>query len=258
MKTNNVKIGECPSSYKNMFQVCHHPPVSAFHAEATDSKFVFRGSIYPKTKFWGKSLEFQPRGVLTVQLDEDEVYTWTNVSCVVHNIVMGTLWMEHQGTMEIVSHKHDLKAVLTFKPAGWFSGDSDLHCVEGFIIDKQKTKLAFLYGKWTEFLCSAPPESLANLLGCNLAKVDEGAAKLPKPPPLLPGAVPDSKTLWEAAARPEHSALYYNFSSFTMKLNEAGNGGELAPTDCRLRPDIRCVESLALPSSKALRQATHQ
>ena len=51
--------------------------------------------------------------------------------------------------------------------------------------------------------------------------------------------MPDSKILWEAAARPEQSSLYYNFSSFTMKLNEAGNGGDLAPTDCRLRPDIR-------------------
>ena len=212
--------------------------MSAFHAEGTDNKFVFRGSIYPKTKFWGKSLEFQPRGVLTVELGE-EMYTWTNVSCVVHNIVMGTLWMEHTGTMEIVSHKHGLKAILTFKPGGWFSGDSDLHCVEGFIIDDHKNKLAFLYGKWTEFLCSAPPESLANLLGCNLAKTDPGASNLPKHPPLLPGAVPDSKILWEAAPRPEHSSLYYNFSSFTMKLNEAGNGGDLAPTDCRLRPDIR-------------------
>ena len=61
--------------------------------------------------------------------------------------------------------------MLTFKPGGWFSGDSDLHCVEGFIMDKDKRKLAFLYGKWTEFLCSASPESLASLLGCNLAKV---------------------------------------------------------------------------------------
>ena len=174
------------------FQVCHHPPVSAFHAESTtDTKFVFRGSMYPKTKFWGKSIEFQPRGVLTVELDNEEVYTWSNVSCVVHNIVMGSLWMEQTGTMEIVSHKHGLRAVLTFKPGGWVSGDSDLHCVEGFIVDKDKKKLAFLYGRWTEFLCSAPPESLAKLLGCNLAKVDVSASNLGKHPPLLPGAVPD-------------------------------------------------------------------
>ena len=37
----------------------------------------------------------------------------------------------------------------------------------------------------------------------------------------------------------QFSSQYYNFSSFTMKLNEAGQGGKLAPTDCRNRPDIR-------------------
>ena len=39
------------------------------------------------------------------------------------------------------------------------------------------------------------------------------------------------------APRPKDSEIYYNFSSFTMKLNEAGQEGEgpLAPTDCRHR-----------------------
>ena len=57
----------------------HHPPVSAFHADSrnTDTSeegssaaagsdsgppdFVFHGSVYPKPKFWGKSVEFQPK-----------------------------------------------------------------------------------------------------------------------------------------------------------------------------------------------------
>ena len=51
--------------------------------------------------------------MLTVDLGDGDVYTWTNVSCVVHNIVMGTLWMEHTGTMEITSHKHGLKVTIT-------------------------------------------------------------------------------------------------------------------------------------------------
>ena len=49
-------------------QVSHHPPVSAFHAES--SAFRFHGSIHPKIKFWGKSVEIQPKGVLTVELPE--------------------------------------------------------------------------------------------------------------------------------------------------------------------------------------------
>lgn len=46
-------------------QVSHHPPVSAFNAESDD--WVFHGSIHPKLKFWGKSVEIQPRGTVTVE-----------------------------------------------------------------------------------------------------------------------------------------------------------------------------------------------
>jgi hypothetical protein len=33
-----------------------------------------------------------------------------------------------------------------------------MNTVEGFIIDRNKNKLRFLYGRWNEFLCSADPE----------------------------------------------------------------------------------------------------
>ena len=38
------------------------------------------------------------------------------------------------------------------------AGENDLNTVEGFIIDRNKNKLRFLYGRWNEFLCSADPE----------------------------------------------------------------------------------------------------
>lgn len=49
-------------------QVSHHPPVSAFHAESLGGDFVFHGSIYPKLKFWGKSVEAEPKGTITLEL----------------------------------------------------------------------------------------------------------------------------------------------------------------------------------------------
>ena len=64
----------------------------------------------------------------------NEAYTWSNVQCCVHNIIVGKLWMEQCGTMEIVNHSTGHKAHLTFKPAGWNS--KDLHRVEGYIMDK--------------------------------------------------------------------------------------------------------------------------
>lgn len=110
-----------------------------------------------------------------------EAYTWSNVNCCVHNIIVGRLWMEQYGNMEVICHTRagtpGLRAQLVFKPAGWAS--KDLHRVEGFIVDKKyvfycrkililynnfddfffsKRKLNFLYGKWTEFIkcCDIP------------------------------------------------------------------------------------------------------
>ncbi|GJQ68247.1 hypothetical protein Trydic_g10772 [Trypoxylus dichotomus] len=130
-------------------QVSHHPPVSAFHAESND--WVFHGAIHPKLKFWGKSVEIQPKGIVTVEFPKlNEAYTWTNVHCCVHNIIVGKLWIEQYGNMEIINHSTGHKACLTFKQAG--GNGRDLHRVEGFIMDKGKRKLYFIYGKWTELL----------------------------------------------------------------------------------------------------------
>nr|KAF6471520.1 hypothetical protein HJG59_010919 [Molossus molossus] len=57
--------------------------------------------------------------------------------------------------------------------------------------------------------------------------------------------IPGSRLLWRINTRPPNSAQMYNFTSFTVSLNELPAGMEkvLAPTDCRLRPDIRSMEN---------------
>lgn len=93
-----------------------------------------------------------------------EAYTWTNPMCCVHNIILGKLWIEQYGTVEIINHRYvdeDLKVscklsdfflmvdlfislksistgdkcVLTFKPCGMFG--KELHRVEGYIQDRR-------------------------------------------------------------------------------------------------------------------------
>ena len=41
-------------------QVSHHPPISVCYAESRN--FIFSQDARIKTKFWGKSMEFQPTG----------------------------------------------------------------------------------------------------------------------------------------------------------------------------------------------------
>lgn len=261
-------------------QVSHHPPISAFHADSKD--FIFHGSIHPKLRFWGKSVEIQPKGQVTVELPRwGEAYTWNNVNCCVHNIIVGKLWIEQYGTMEVVNHSTGHRCVLTFKPAGWFS--KDLHRVEGFITDKQKNKIYFLYGKWTEFIRCTDVQSFESYYKENSDKFRRGAADkdapqtpkkvfaklkmgvsfnksqssatdeegppeggddIPKSSSSYSIDIPNSETLWHSDPRPENSAEFYQFTNFAMTLNEMDDKLKkiLCPTDSRLRPDIRLLE----------------
>uniref|UniRef100_A0A4W5NNB7 Oxysterol-binding protein n=1 Tax=Hucho hucho TaxID=62062 RepID=A0A4W5NNB7_9TELE len=226
-------------------QVSHHPPISAFHAQSLKQEFEFHGSIYPKLKFWGKSVEAEPKGTMTLELlKHKEAFTWTNPLCCVHNIIMGKLWIEQYGTVEIVNHNTGDKCVLNFKPCGMFV--KELHKVEGYIQDKSKKKRRVLYGKWTECMYSVAPK----VYEANKKKAGKGDAKKNKPTEVMPGVqetvsvITGSALLWRITPRPPHSEEMYNFTSFTMTLNELEPGMErlLAPTDCRLRPDVRAME----------------
>uniref|UniRef100_A0A2A4JUD5 Oxysterol-binding protein n=1 Tax=Heliothis virescens TaxID=7102 RepID=A0A2A4JUD5_HELVI len=257
-------------------QVSHHPPVSAFHADSPH--FVFHGSVHPKLKFCGKSVEIQPKGHVTVELPRwGEAYTWSNVNCCVHNVIVGKLWIEQFGAMEVTCHGGaGLKANLVFKPAGF--NNRDLHRVDGFITDANKKRLKFLYGKWTEYIkcCSAaayeqwarergeeasaqtpshtPKKMLAKLNSFKVGALRsmsiqdsddaENSEDVPKSDDTNNIEIAGSVTLWEARPRPSTSAQYYQFTEFAMSLNELERDmkGQLCPTDSRLRPDIRLLE----------------
>ncbi|KAG7165062.1 Oxysterol-binding protein-related protein 1-like 1 [Homarus americanus] len=242
-------------------QVSHHPPVSAFYADS--EHWNFHGSIHPKLKFWGKSVEIQPKGILTVELpNHGEAYTWSNVNCCVHNIIVGKLWIEQYGSMEITNHATGHKSVVTFKTAGWFS--KDLHRIEGFIIDRRRSDKK----KSEDGSAGASPAHTPRKVFKKLNTItssfrmssdtEAGVEVEDGEPPEEPEEggyprtdssysidIPNSSTLWEADPRPLTSPQYYHFTLFAMSLNELSEElrRTLGPTDCRLRPDIRLLES---------------
>ncbi|AWP09357.1 Oxysterol-binding protein isoform 2 [Scophthalmus maximus] len=237
-------------------QVSHHPPVSAFHAESLAGDFVFHGSIYPKLRFWGKSVEAEPKGTITLELlKHNEAYTWSNPYCCVNNIILGKLWIEQYGTVEIVNHSTGDKCVLNFKSRGMFG--KELHKVEGYILDKSKKKHCVIYGKWTECMWSVDPQAYethkkSEKKGDNKKHKNEeqegaendDADDMPEVQETV-CVVPGSTLLWRIDSRPAHSTMMYNFTNFAMSLNELEPGMEavLASTDCRFRPDIRAMEN---------------
>ncbi|POI23482.1 hypothetical protein CIB84_012770, partial [Bambusicola thoracicus] len=184
----------------------------------------------------------------------NEAYTWTNPTCCVHNIIVGKLWIEQYGNVEITNHKTGEKCVLSFKPCGLFG--KELHKVEGYIQDKSKKKLCALYGKWTECLYSVDPATFEAYKKNDKKNAEEKKSskqvsnaeepdEMPLPDSESVYVIPGSILLWKITPRPPNSAQMYNFTSFAMALNELDKEMEsvIPKTDCRLRPDIRAMEN---------------
>ncbi|CAF0824234.1 unnamed protein product [Didymodactylos carnosus] len=239
-------------------QVSHHPPVSAFTCESLEDRWKFYGSILPKVKFTVKKMIVEPKGTLTLELKRhNEIYTWETVTCTIHNIVVGRLWFEYHGTMEIVNHTRKLKTVLNFKPYSWST--KELHKVEGYVYDSNKQKIRGLYGFWTDSFYSIDIDNFEAFL----KQMKKEAKQSTKSSGVASAAVVDSEEeedvpdvtnelnlppnsfqLWKIIPKLDYAPQYYNFSLFTMALNELTDEVKrlCPPTDCRFRPDMRKME----------------
>uniref|UniRef100_A0A8B9CE68 Oxysterol-binding protein-related protein 1 n=1 Tax=Anser brachyrhynchus TaxID=132585 RepID=A0A8B9CE68_9AVES len=217
--------------------------VAAFAVSAVASQWERTGK--PFNPLLGETYEL---------IRHNEAYTWTNPTCCVHNIIVGKLWIEQYGNVEITNHKTGEKCVLSFKPCGLFG--KELHKVEGYIQDKSKKKLCALYGKWTECLYSVDPATFEAYKKNDKKNAEEkksskqvGNTEEPDEMPLPDSesvyVIPGSILLWKITPRPPNSAQMYNFTSFAMALNELDKEMEsvIPKTDCRLRPDIRAMEN---------------
>ncbi|ELK25852.1 Oxysterol-binding protein-related protein 2 [Myotis davidii] len=220
--------------------------VAAFAVSAVASQWERTGK--PFNPLLGETYEL---------IRHNEAYTWTNPTCCVHNVIIGKLWIEQYGTVEILNHRTGDKCVLHFRPCGLFG--KELHKVEGHIQDKNKKKLFIIYGKWTECLWGIDPAAYESFRkqerrGEPLRKAQSGISMEDADTEVVDAVpevqdtvqvIPGSRLLWRINTRPPNSAQMYNFTSFTVSLNELQTGMEkiLAPTDCRLRPDIRSMEN---------------
>ncbi|XP_037873861.1 oxysterol-binding protein-related protein 3 isoform X5 [Bombyx mori] len=203
-------------------QVSHHPPISACHAES--SRWCFWQEARIKTKFWGKSMEFQPTGRVHVRLKTTgDHYTWNKVTTCVHNLFGGQRWVDQYGDMHIACVGADITCKLNFVKASSWS--SSRHEVRGSVSGAHNVRLG---GRWSEGLHAGDP--------------------------------PAARPLWRPGAMPPDHELYYGFTRFAMELNELEPGmRELLPhTDTRLRPDQRALEEGDVEAAEQLKHELEQ
>merc|ERR1712055_572791 len=89
-------------------QVSHHPPVSCVHATGTG--WSWSQTLRIRSKFWGKSMEFQPEGSVHLTLHEHgEEYTWNKVTSCIYNLLGQDRWVDLYGESVITCKQSGLK-----------------------------------------------------------------------------------------------------------------------------------------------------
>ncbi|EEB19107.1 oxysterol-binding protein 3, putative [Pediculus humanus corporis] len=205
-------------------QVSHHPPISVCHAESKN--FIFWQDVRIKTKFWGKSMEFQPAGTANVLLPKSgEQYEWNKVTTCVHNLFSGQRWVDQYGELKI-SSSSGITCKLTFVKASYWS--SKRHEVHGSITSQDGKVVRNIFGKWSEGLYC--------------------------------GVAPSAKCIWRPGTMPEDYELYYGFTRFAIELNDLDSetAKYLPPTDTRFRPDQRLLEEGDLQGAENLKLTLEQ
>ncbi|KAA8529674.1 hypothetical protein F0562_034226 [Nyssa sinensis] len=200
-------------------KVSHHPMVVACHCEGRGWKFWADSNL--KGKFWGRSIQLDPVGVLTLQFEDGETFQWSKVTTSIYNIILGKIYCDHYGTMRIRG-SGNYSCKLKFKEQSII--DRNPHQVHGFVQDNRSgEKVAMLVGKWDE--------AMYYVLGDPTTK------------PKGYDPMTEALMLWERDKFVTKTR--YNLTPFAISLNELTPGllERLPPTDSRLRPDQRHLEN---------------
>ncbi|XP_076363799.1 oxysterol-binding protein 1-like isoform X2 [Tachypleus tridentatus] len=202
-------------------QVSHHPPMLAQYCEGRSWTCWQEFSM--SSKFRGKYLQIIPLGIAhLVFASTGHHYTWRKVTTTVHNIIVGKLWVDHHGEMDIVNHTTGDKCHLKFIPYSYFSRETPRK-VTGVVTDKEGIAKWVLQGTWDHKIEGA------RVIG------SQGSVR---GKPLLETSTP--KVLWKRSMPQREYEKMYNFTELACQLNEPEEG--VAPTDSRLRPDQRLME----------------
>uniref|UniRef100_A0A8C1KFA8 Oxysterol-binding protein n=1 Tax=Cyprinus carpio TaxID=7962 RepID=A0A8C1KFA8_CYPCA len=193
-------------------QVSHHPPISACHAESDN--FNFWQDQRWKNKFWGKSLEIMPTGMVNVTLKKyGDHYEWNKVVTCIHNVLSQQRYLEHYGEVIIRNLKSSVcTCKITFVKARYWGSDGSKNEVQGQVLDETGNVVHRFGGFWHEgIFCDT---------------------------------LPNPQCIWKPNPQPKNYMLYYGFSSFAIEMNELTPDLKplLPPTDTRLRPDQRLLE----------------
>lgn len=190
-------------------KVSHKPPVFASFVESTE--WTLSVTSAPSQKFWGKTSEISTKGTVRLTIrSTGEVFTWSQPTCLLKNIIAGEKYTEPSSPVTVKSSSGQ-KAVVEFAKGGMFSGRSEDLTITAF--DSSKKQLPYsVVGKWTESM----------VLKTNSTE----------------------KVIWTAGELLPKCEVKFGFTEFAGTLNKISpiEKGHLPHMDSRLRPDMQVYE----------------
>lgn len=192
-------------------QVSHHPPIGV--SEASSDDFFVHLEMALKTKFKGNSSEVYVDGDSWMELKKTgDKFTWNHLDTCAHNVILGSMWVDHFGTLEVTNTTTNETARIVFTRCGWLgAGRFELN---GDILDSNGVVKGKVTGKWNETI--------------SYIKITNGQPEAPI-------------QIWKKEAAPSNK---WNHNDFTTSLNtmSAEYQTMLPPNDSRLRGDRLALE----------------
>uniref|UniRef100_A0A8C5HC07 Oxysterol-binding protein n=1 Tax=Gouania willdenowi TaxID=441366 RepID=A0A8C5HC07_GOUWI len=209
-------------------QVSHHPPAAAHHVTSQQGWTLWQ-HITIDSKFRGKYISVMPLGNIHLQFHSSgNHYVWSKVTSTVHNIIVGKLWIDQSGDIDIVNNTTKETCRLKFSPYSYFSREVPRK-VTGVVEDSEGAAHYILSGTWDDKMESA--KIVDSSEGCSSSEGKQKTVYQTLQP----------KLLWKKYPLPDNAENMHFFSSLALTLNEPEEG--VAPTDSRLRPDQRLMEA---------------
>ncbi|XP_029648879.1 oxysterol-binding protein 1 isoform X4 [Octopus sinensis] len=201
-------------------QVSHHPPMCAQYTEGRGWRLWQEFTMM--SKFRGKYLQIIPMGISHLEFTKTgDHYTWRKVTTTVHNIIVGRLWVDNHGEMDITNHTTGDKCHLKYSAYSYFSRETPRK-VTGVVTNSSGKAQWVLTGTWDD-----------KMEGAQVINVDESKGK----PVFETGP---HRYVWKRRPPPNGSERMYYFTQLALELNEPEEN--VASTDSRNRPDQRLME----------------
>ncbi|EFO19328.1 hypothetical protein LOAG_09167 [Loa loa] len=186
-------------------QVSHHPPISAIHAEGNG--WILDEDIDVHSQFQATIMKIFPEGIASIFFPETKsFYYWTmkDIKTFVKGFIIGPITVHNEGNCIIMNQPDGINCVFNLTRHKFFSSDNE-RTFTGKICDKFGKELYSLTGDWSQ------------------------------------KCIVEGQVIWTRNAQPNESELMYNYTTLAIELNEPEEN--VAPTDSRLRPDMRMMEN---------------